>query len=126
MTELEFTGRIIELARHAENVLGERFDFVAAEPIFDDVLRVVTQEPDRRGVFCRLLVELLRSNAAPPELVAYCAHALRWPELKAAIEKSISSTHDRRMLFVLRNILDAFDDDWDQRDIYRRWRNSPS
>lgn len=124
MTELEFKQKVLTLAQRAEQLLTERPHFPRAEPIYEQILRLVEEEPQHRGALCEVLNDLLARSAGPIELVEYVAHALRWPELKLAIQRLLAETQDQRQREALDRLLTAFNDDWDQRDIYRRWTGS--
>lgn len=82
---------------------------------------MVADEPEHRVDLAALLLEMAASGSGPIELVEYCVHVLRWAELKSKFEVLLLTTTDRRIQTALKRLLEAFEDDWNQRDIYSRW-----
>jgi hypothetical protein len=95
---------------------------VEAEPYFTPVLEFVLKHPSRRPEFAEGFVEIIRNpSLGTSELVEFCMHELRWPEVKAGIEELLSQEHGRRERFFLETVLNSFDDDWFSRQLYRRY-----
>jgi hypothetical protein len=122
MTRVEFKARIADYAREAETLLRANPDASAAEPIFDSVLAHVRDAPEYRTAVCEALVDLFVNGSLPVELAGYLFHALRWPELRKSFEKLRTGRRDPRSLYILERMLAAFEDDWDEREFYARWR----
>ncbi|MBK7861607.1 MAG: hypothetical protein IPJ65_23925 [Archangiaceae bacterium] len=124
MTKLESIDRIKALARRAEVSLRSLPDFPSVEPLFDEVLGIMEQST-LRNEFSELLINMSQASEFPIELIEYCAHALRWTELESGFKKLRDETKDRRLREAVDRILGAFEDDWDLRDIYKRWSPPP-
>lgn len=124
MSPDEFRKEVEVLALKAEKRFAQMPDFQSVEPLYDLILELVQSDLSFRPVFKGQLLELLFSDHDHLELIEYCAHALRWPELKASFEELLAATKDLRARYVIERILNAFDDNWDLRDVYRRWSES--
>jgi hypothetical protein len=76
------------------------------------------QRPEICAAFQRILTE---PDAGAWEVLMLSMHLLRWPEMKEWFEKKhreCITANDWRGEPVYRAILDAFSDDWDDRDMY--------
>lgn len=82
------------------------------------VLCAIRKYPEHREDFGRWLVE---TNAAPTELVAFCMHVLRWPEVRSKLEADLkvadAESNWRRIPF-LTAVLDAFEDSWEDAEFF--------
>ena len=57
-----------------------------AEPEMVSFLRYVKEHPNERQLVVRIFTETLLSRGGPWEVVQFCLHALRWPEMREFIE----------------------------------------
>ena len=110
--------RLCDLATEAEDTIFDRFH----EPEYSIVLEHLHRHPDRRYRFGAELIEMSQfPGQVSADLVAFCMHELRWPEVKAAASQALEATGDPRGKRVNRVIIEAFDDDWDDEG-YLRWQ----
>jgi hypothetical protein len=86
------------------------------------IVRIARECPEQRqeicGAFQRLLID--RSTGAW-EVMMLVMHLLRWPEMKEWFEdkhRECIAAEDWRGEPVYRAILEAFADDWDDRDMF--------
>lgn len=112
---------VLRKATEAEEVLERTYDQSAAEPIFEEVANFAGRSPAARSVLVEALLQVLSNPKMPLELVEYCAHALRWVELREKVEQRLEDARDLRARAALERLLEAFEDDWNQSDIYRRF-----
>jgi|GEM_PF-6125564 len=84
-------------------------------------LQLVRQsEGDRDGFVCMFSKIVTGARGAPEWLVAYCMHALRWPEVLAVAENEVRRGHPAT-LSVASEVVDAYSDDWFGRDLFDRF-----
>lgn len=57
----------------------------------------------------------------PGLAIAYCMHVLRWPEIYAFADAENRNFYSKKMATGMTEILDAYSDDWDDKDFYRRF-----
>ncbi|MEU6331941.1 hypothetical protein ABZ851_32510 [Streptomyces sp. NPDC047049] len=92
------------------------------EPELERALRILLENFDLRDRFEAEIVSLLDSPAeGVVELVSFVMHELRWPPVKAEIERRLAHpTGDVSSRRHYEAMLDAFHDSWRDRDLYRR------
>lgn len=110
-------------------------DFVGSlEPLLGQLLAYVLSHPEQREVFVDGFCDLARSQLerqvrTSVEVLPYCMHTLRYPEVRAFVERRLRetiSTDQWREVHVLSAYLESFDDDWSGRDLYERYgRRAP-
>jgi hypothetical protein len=89
------------------------------EPPMRAVLDFVLANPHMRSEFASDFMTMLEdSNLGPWELIEYCMHTLRWPEIEAEAIRQIRTNEDPRVHSVMSHILHAFADDWSGADMY--------
>ena len=109
------------LAKHAAQIETD-ISGGPVEPSFEAVLDYVIARPNSRSEFATAFLELaLDPDKAPPELVEFCMHALRWPEVRQAIKDRLEHETSGRVRHVLMGIDLAFSDDWYDADAYDRF-----
>jgi hypothetical protein len=88
------------------------------------VLLHVLAHPESRRELAETFLEVARdSNKGPPELVQYCMHALRWPEVKQELVRRLETEKSERVRHVLRKLVMSFEHDWYDADAYARFNN---
>lgn len=86
-------------------------------PFTSDALEIIKANSDRRADFEEAFLH--RGEYAPTEFVELCMHALRWPNVQQAFERSSRravDSNDGRAEQVYRHYLVAFEDDWGPED----------
>jgi len=87
------------------------------------LVELVRANPREREAFER---EFMESTAvAPPELLEFCMHALRWESLRTVFRErqdAAIARNDWRSEPYYRHLLEAFDDEWeDATDFYAEY-----
>lgn len=121
---MSVSDQFLVLARSAEEVYSEVLDIAQVEPIFEEILLLIEQHPMQRELFTRLLLEILHDpDKGPIELVSFCAHALQWEEFRKELNRLFKNSTSERYRSALRQVICAFEDDWDDADMYKRFIN---
>ncbi|AIO43180.1 MULTISPECIES: hypothetical protein [Burkholderia] len=111
-----------KLAAHAEFIAENAMD-QPLEPALEVVLSFVQSHLDQRFEFATAFLDVLRDpEKGPPELVEYCMHELKWPEVREAIQAWLDSERSERVRHVLRKQLLAFDENWYDANFYDRFK----
>lgn len=92
------------------------------EPAFSALLDYIRLHPDIHPRALDTLVEGVRNNSLGWELVSFLMHDLRWPEVREITLQVIQRAVDWRIKTPMSHILEAYDDEWDEADIYHRYR----
>jgi hypothetical protein len=109
-----------DLCKEADRALDQTNKYPEDE--FDRVIDHVTRHPERRNELAAAFLKVLgEPYFVDPELVEYCMHVLRWPEVKNAAEARMLVEKDLRARPGLGRVIHSFSDDWDT-DGYRRWK----
>jgi hypothetical protein len=98
-----------------------------AEPEMVSFLRYVQEHPEQHQLIVRMFTDALLSREGPWEIVQFCLHALRWPEMREFVESQrLKSLNEfgARASRVWDHLLKAFDDDWEDADNYQEYRKS--
>lgn len=82
-------------------------------------LVLITNYPEMRSAFVQKFVEMIRTHDL--ELLEYCMHELRWPEVKAQLEVAAREADDFRARDCFTSALTAFTDRWSGRGFYERF-----
>ena len=111
--------KFYELANSAEKRYAESLDIGEVEPIFLEVLDLILRHPEEKSTFIDCFENVISNGyTTPPELVSFCMHELRWPELKKSLNDWLLIEKSERIRHVLRQTLEAFNDDWNDADMY--------
>lgn len=105
-------------ARSAEAGLSPS-DF---ERDFATLVDFIRRHPTLRPAAVRRFVRCVASWDLSPELVAYCMHDLRFPEVLEALRAAVTATADVRRQAMLWDTIGSFDDDWKDAHMYERFR----
>lgn len=117
--------RFWELTGEANRVATEQLE-TDVEPWLEAVLSHVTAHPETRPQFADAFLRIVHENKGPLELVEYCMHALRWPEVKAALVTWLERENSERIRHALRGLIRSFDDDWHVANSYSRFAAATS
>lgn len=104
-----------DLYARAQVSVRDHDDATMYEPDLLNVLEYIKQHPSDtahvKAIFCRDIEEGTR---IPFQLIGYCMHELRWPEVLAAAvrrkAREAGNPHGRRLAEL---IIEAYNDDWD-------------
>ncbi len=127
MSELAAFWAICAAAKEKLDVTFNAPDLI---PYGAKIVDLVVANPDKRGEFIDALVEAaLDRERCDPWVVEFCAHALRWPELKTRfieLYRAAVRANDWNKEPVLRHITGAFEDDWENSsDFYSSYFKGP-
>lgn len=89
------------------------------------VVDYIQANPECREAASRLFIEQVQRSAGCIEVLEYCMHELRWPEVEEAVRDHLAASEDWRVKTALAGVLAAFADDWPDADMYERWRATP-
>jgi hypothetical protein len=88
------------------------------EADFLQLLQVINRSPSLRARFSDLFSRMIRGEIPEPEnMVAFCMHELRWPEV-LEVAKREAAKWDPRTLSVATQVVEAFQDDWRDRVLF--------
>jgi len=103
-------------AKQACDQLGSATEF---EPFLVRVLTYVKAHPSLNGNFRTAFIQMLDNpQKGPWELIPFCMHELRWPEVEAAARVRLMSASDWREKTIMAAVIDAFSDKWGDADLY--------
>lgn len=96
-----------------------------AEQYYSAVLNALLATPSLRVAAVRIFTqEIAAPRTFSADVIAYCMHTLRWPEIREAVAR-LSAPRDteewRRKSHDYRDVLQAYDDDWRGRQLYARY-----
>jgi len=95
------------------------------EPYYSAVLDALLTNPGLREQASRMFArEISAPRTLAADLIAYCMHALRWPEVRDTVVR-LSAPQDteewRRKSHDYRDVLRAYEDNWRGRALYGRY-----
>ena len=110
------------LAIEAGTVLDTTYDCRRAEPYYVEILNLVKAHPEYRVHFVKEFLSILGSGYGPWELIQFCMRELQWDEIRKEIalqkQEEIDGNHDWRIISVLDHILEVYEKDWDDAELY--------
>jgi hypothetical protein len=93
-----------------------------SEAEYDAVVQYVLDSAENRAILANAFVSIVFDPALGPlDLVEYCIHALRWDEVNQHMTERLKTEPSERVRSVLRRVLESFDSDWRDADMYRRF-----
>ncbi|MDI9855178.1 hypothetical protein [Comamonas sp. 17RB] len=124
----EFDALSKRITQLADPTLGED----ELEPLYEEVLGFLEAHPAHRVELAQRLINVMgayrfgreRSEALlPSTAIAYSMHVLRWPEVREFAEQEHRDFYAPKMETLMTSIMDAFEDDWEDRDFYKRFQS---
>lgn len=119
----DFVNQCIS-AKYACDNFDSTQDF---EPFLLRVLLFVKSNPlhvsDFKEYFTRMLHD---PNLGPWELIEFCMRDLQWPEILEAAKRRMSANADHRIKAVMAKIIAVYQQNWEDRDLYKYYSNSQS
>ena len=102
------------------------------EPLLVDLLRHIEAHPEGRTEFVDVFLSILGTPGhepldAPWEVLSFCMHALRWPEVKEAAEAALRErvrANDWRAVNIFQDYVNAFEDDWTTAVVFQHFRKA--
>ena len=88
-----------------------------------DLLTLLESVTELRAQFVEILQTLVADWPwGAVEILEFTMHTLRWPEIRTALEASAVSDPDFRHRALAERALEAFDDEWEDGEIYMYYR----
>lgn len=113
--------RFFDLALDASRIESECYE-LPIEPAYEAVLCHVLAHPESKSEFIDAFIEIAHDpGLAPPQLIEYCMHELRWDDLRRYFSSWLEYERSERIRHVIRKFLKAFDDDWPDAGSYTRF-----
>lgn len=100
------------------------------EPIYEILLDFLIRNQQYKPTLVDFFITKISSLRHPqaengkffPGLaIAYCMHVLRWPEIYNFAMSENRDFYSKKMQRGMTDILNAYDDDWEDKDFYRRF-----
>lgn len=106
----------------AGRVLDQTYSLESAEPFFVEALKMVKANPGLRLEFEGEFKRILDDGFAPFEIVEFCMRDLQWPAIREHVISRLRNS-DVRKGQVLQRVLDVYDRDWENEDLYQYFRS---
>jgi hypothetical protein len=86
-------------------------------------LKFVVDHPESRGEFEHQFINMLiRSPDGTVMRIEFVMHTLRWEAIPVELQRLLAIRTNRNDQRVIERILAAFDEDWDDADVYDYYR----
>lgn len=116
-----------ETFEQASKKLDETFNSPDLIPFGEKILKIIESNPSDIHEFEQYFIDVWESGRGSHELIAFCMHALKWPNLKSYFQSKHTEavkTENWRAWHCLEDILEAFDNNWeDAQDFYAGYFN---
>jgi hypothetical protein len=90
------------------------------EPDLLAILNFTKQNLDQKDTLVQCFIDLVYDRALGPfEVIEFCMRELRWPEVADAAAERWRSTTDPRIHIVMKDILDVYEEHWEDADLYQ-------
>ncbi len=133
--DLVYSKELLDiLVENARRILYAGFGIGPTESTLFEIVGLLGEEPALKNYFLEKVGHTFAMRDAsgaepgtvPEELVELVAHEFRWPELQALADKRIETVFrgDASLALgdIARRITAAYDDDWEDREFYERYR----
>ncbi|WP_036165866.1 hypothetical protein [Massilia sp. 9096] len=126
LLRLEFEEVCKRLVSENDPTLSEE----ELEPSYEILLNFLIRNQHNRQEIIEFLNAIIRSFRSPQTInsrffpgmaIAYCMHVLLWQEIYDFALAENKEFYSRKMQKGMADILNAYDDDWDDKDLYRRF-----
>ncbi len=119
---MDIIEQLEQLMEQAEADITNLHSTYFFEPALVQVLEFIKSHPDDWPRFkAYFIADVMKHHQIPQEVFEFCMHALRWPEVHAAVKKrqqDASNPIDPRFYYGLAGHRAAFNDDWDGAEMY--------
>lgn len=129
ITSMKPFEEFCEIIQTCKKKLDETSDFQDVIPFGESLIKLISENESLRGKFSDEFVRYIdRSSISHEPLIEFCAHKLKWPETKLALEALSRDAVDRNnwnAITRIHGVLDAFASDWpDASDLYSDYFNA--
>lgn len=123
----EFDALSKRVAQLAEPTLGED----ELEPLYEEILGFLEAHSSHRAELAQRLIDVIgayrfgrerRELLLPSTAIAYSMHVLRWSEILKFAEQEHCAFYAPKLATLMTSIMESFDDNWEDRDFYKRFR----
>jgi hypothetical protein len=97
--------------------------FTDAESEIASFPKCVQEHPEQRPFVVGLFTSALLDRCGAWEVVQFCLHTLRWPEMREFIEAQWTKQSNEigsRTSQIWEQLIEAFDDDWQDLEFFKR------
>jgi len=122
----EIMRKFDDLCLESQKVLDETYDTIQVEPSYLRLLSLLKNNPEFKSIFVVKLLFILDKNNAPWEIIQFCMRELQWNEIKQEIETRLRVAEDLRMVAILNHILEVYDKEWVDADLYKYYSTEAS
>lgn len=124
------------LIDNSSRILRAGFGINYAESALFAVIALLKENPSLKDYFLSLILQAfrvddpgsLREGTVSVELIELVAHELRWDEIRLIAEdrvrKVFSGDYNRAIGDISKRIIEAFDDDWSDREFYKHYQSN--
>ncbi|MFI9309625.1 hypothetical protein [Streptomyces triculaminicus] len=122
MPESNVSELLMDGFREISRILDEKNSTLAVDPLLAELAEIVSREPvsDLPRLAVLQVVES-RELSAAAEIIQYFAHRFRWGWLKEEVRRCYLESlanEDRKRVRHYERMLEAFSDDWEDRDLF--------
>lgn len=111
--------KLREFLYEAKKILRTEYSFERPERVYLEALALIRGAPDMQEDFCSLITRMYADREVDDESIAYLMYVLRWQQIFTWAKNEIKALDfpmsDARPY---QNILDAYDDNWENIDFY--------
>ena len=120
MTEDDLYQEFSKLMDAVQHTWKTTYSADELEPDLLNVLNFTKQHLESKETLIQFFITLVKEHKwnGDIEVIEFCMHELRWPEVKQAVEEKVATTQDIRERDALCQIPDAYSDDWDGVEFY--------
>ena len=111
--EKEFNQLLIQANQAHHEELG-----ISYESTLIDILNYIKSHIDYKNYFIDKFETLLKTDKYSFEMIAFCMHELQWKEIQQYVLSIIDIKNNPRDE-ALRTIIEAYDMEWSDADLYR-------
>ena len=125
METTDQTRKMEQLFHIASNKLSQAVSLNEAEPEMVTLLREIKSNQGLRPFVVEMFKKSLSAPHCPWELIQFCMHDLRWPEMREWIEERRLAAKSIDDATYWRKLTDAFEDDWEDAEFYSTFQRHP-
>jgi hypothetical protein len=108
-----------DLGKQAVTELDTKYSVSEVEPIFLDILLLLKNNMNNQKQLSGSILSMLDHEMIPFEAIQFCMRELQWQEVKLGVITRLKESDDLRVHNVMNKLLEVFDDEWEDEDLYR-------
>lgn len=118
----EHIKKFRKLCLDATSPNDEIWDIKKQEPFFFKILEFVKYNHNCRADFVKEFIAIFYNSSVEWHIIMFCMRSLKWEEVYEYFYELNTVNNDIRTGAVLRNILEVFEDEWEDDDLYDYFR----